>query len=247
MKKLLPYLGLFLVLAVPQSGYSATLIASLIQQSGDFNGFTTAPGIDTTGANFIAVATVESQFSGCTLIDNKTNTYTAQVIQPGPSESVLSIWRVTGVPAVGMGHTWTLGGGATCQAPSIAVQAWSGATASPVDQSNSANATAMTIQPGAITPTNPDNVVITALGHFVSGTQFIEAGFTISNQAAFSPGAAYGLAFAYKVQTTATLSNPVWTLTSSTSSEAAIIDFKTTATALAGPKSGSLTTLGVGK
>jgi hypothetical protein len=243
MKKLF----LILLLLIGRPAYSATLVVHTIQGSPDGAGFTTSPGIDTTNANFIALAITENLDPGCTIADNKGNTYVIWVNALSTVESVLRIYRVNSdTPAVGVGHTWTVGGG-SCVAPAVAIQAWSGATAAAIDQSSSnALTNVMTLKAGSISPTTPDNVVMSALGHFITGTQAIDSGFTISDQVAFVPGSSYGLAFAYKIQTTATPADPQWTLASTTSPEAINVDIKTVAAAT-GPKQGSLITLGVGK
>jgi hypothetical protein len=242
MKKLL--LTLYLFLGTQESYATGTVVAHLIQASTDGNGFTTSP-IDTSMATWMSVQIV-TQFGACAsdVSDNKGNSYaTTWAIQQPP---FLAIFKFD-TPNVGAGHTFTFGAGCSSSAPIIAVQAWSGTTGSP--PSDQIAITVVTgsgsIQGGSITPTSPDNVAMSALTYY-SGTLSIDSGFMILDSLATVPGQSYGLAFAYKIQSSATSVNPVWTVTSD-NYVASNFDIKSTAASVTGPKINSLTQMGVGK
>lgn len=87
-------------------------------------------------------------------------------------------------------------------------------TASVLDQSASANTTGSdTIQPGSLTPSE-NNCLLVSVLYFESGTVVsIGSGFTLLSSAVNESGSA----IAYKVQTTAGAENPLWTCSASQS------------------------------
>lgn len=225
----------------PETGSTGSIVDHIILGSLDNNGFTT-PSLNTTGATWLAAEIVNTNAAGCSISDSKSNTWTQWGTQTaGP---VITIYRVD-TPTVGSGHTFTV----TCtgEAPTIAVQAWSGTTGSPpADQFLGGNVhPGGTLQVGSITPSTATNVVMSAIGHFITGTQTIDSGFTILDQVGTVGGTSYGLAFAYKSQTSATAANPTWTLTSSNNIVGANFNIKTAAAG--GGLVGRMGTLGVGK
>lgn len=190
-----------------------SLIANSSAASSDGNNVTTA-GVTTTGADLIVIAT--SVLLSFTPTDNKGNTYT-QLITVG-GINMLRLWYKQ-TPAVGTGHTFSLT--TSGRLPSIAALAFSGSTTSPADQTSSASAT----QPGSITPTVNNALVVTAAGDEDTVAETVDAPFSSNLKAAITGTSNNcGLGLAYEIQTTPTPRNPTWS--SSPSRLSLIASFK---------------------
>ena len=182
----------------------------------------TSAAVDTTGANLI-VGIVSGYAVTPNLSDIKGNTYTS--IASVTSGSVISRLVACYSPTVGSGHTFSAVAGSNYI--TLAVAAFSGAAASPLDVSNSAiAASASTIQPGSITPTAANELVICGAGTD-GGSAFssINGGFTITDSQP-NAGAEEGAALAYLIQTSATAANPTWTMAGASNLLAIIASFK---------------------
>ncbi len=169
--------------------------------SGDAVSATTA-GIDTTGASLLIIcgsfigtsATVSDSVGG------NSNTWTplTGTLTGGRSEQLF----YCASPTVGSGHTFTVTG----SFPAICVVAFSNTAASPFDQeSNNFGG-----QPGSITPSEDNEVLVTGLGHSDATSQSIDQSFIITDDIA-NGGFSVGAAMAYLIETTATAKNPTWT------------------------------------
>jgi hypothetical protein len=181
-------------------GWSPTPIAHLGEALGG-GGTTTA--IDTTGANFLVV-TPGGNYSGGAVTDSYGNSWAGLNIATNMFSGQAQIFYARNA-TVGTGHTFSISGGDL----SVAVTAWSGSAASPFDVQNAAN---NSVQPGSITPTNNNELLITATVD--AGTYIetgIDSGFAISDAVAGAPGSSYAIAQAYLVQTSAAAVNPTWT------------------------------------
>lgn len=171
-----------------------------------------------------------------TFNDSMSNTWVPLTQQnPGGvgNQSTSRIYYVVN-PIVGSGHTVTatatgyVGGGYFL--------AFSGADiSSPFDQENGvadfANATSK--QPGSVTPTTDNQLVITGLCTIKdaggsSGTYSIDSGFAIIDQDAATAGLEGG-ACAYLIQTSAGAVNPTWSWTDASAVGATIATFKAAA------------------
>ena len=189
-----------------------SLVSQVAQGSPDGNGFTTG-SIDTTGAHLL-VAFVAS-YDGATaptLSDSKGNTWTGRTAVSRSGAQRGRFHDVTTTPTVGTGHTFTLTGSGVFA--SLLVLAFS-ESASPAFDGESAGSTfsaANSAQPGSLTPSVNDSVLITALALDGVSTESINGGFTLTNEAENVPGACYGVTGAYLIQTTAAAANPTWTL-----------------------------------
>ncbi len=169
----------------------------------------TSDAIDTSTANFIVL--VASTYTGgpnATISDSKMNSYS-----PLTEYSSFSRCRIYYclTPTVGGSHTFqadTTGG-----APTICVAAFSGVkTASAFDVQNGATGGGVSnLQPGSITPSEDNELLITGYAG-ISGTPLsIDLSFTISDQVAYSGGNNMLGALAYLIQTSAAAKNPTWT------------------------------------
>lgn len=199
------------------------------------NTFTTS-AIDTTGATLITVGASFTAGASVTLSDTvggNSNSWTART-----SYGSVSAARIYySVPThVGSGHTFTLTG--TGFNGDISVAAWSGAAGTPYDVENGfdgGGSNATSGQPGSITPTQDNELVVTVLTNGVtSGSYTINGSYSITDQT-LSSGAHWGSGFAYWIQTSATATNPTWSANSGCCWSIAIASFK----ALAATANGS--------
>jgi hypothetical protein len=182
------------------------LIAS-VGQAGSPNGTTTG-AIDTSGANLIVLAPAYyAPGAGLAISDSKANTWTALTERGARMRFYYCL-----NPTVGAGHTFTVSG--TGVYGSMTAAAFSGAAASPFDLENgAASVSGTTLQPGSITPSEGNELVISAGGDAMDGTPTPDGGFTVVARAAFSGGVCFGSHLAYLVQTSAVAANPTWTYT----------------------------------
>lgn len=168
----------------------------------------TSSSINTTGASLLVAYISESTTSNPPT-DSKSNTWTGLTSRVGSFANISRLWYVAN-PAVGSGHTFTL----SASTPSGCFVAFDGVSlSSPFDQENGSDINNdPTSQPGSITPSVNDTVVLTGLGgvtDFPGGS--INSGYTITNFEALNLGNFFSSALAYIVQTTATATNPTWT------------------------------------
>lgn len=186
------------------------LVAHTAAASVDTANVTTS-AIDTSGATFLAAAVADYNVeSPTTPSDSKSNVWTilSEVLV---SNVRLRIMYVVN-PSVGSGHTFS----AThplSTFPAAAFGAWSGVHVStPFDQSNSGTATGgTTVQPGSVTPSEDNELLITAVTGISWTTEAIDSSFTVLDTVPFSGGVTFGVAWAHQIQTTATARNPTWT------------------------------------
>lgn len=192
-----------------------TLISHTAAASTDDVSVTT-PGIDTTGANLIVLATGEDDSSIPVASDSKANIWTKLTTYGGGTGFVprVTLWYCFN-PNVGPGHTFSNNAGPASY-PAISVAAFSGAGTAPFDLQNgftSSNTGVNTIQPGSITPASAGELVMTgfSFGTTPSGTTpLIDGGFAVTDWADDSAHS-YGVALAYLIQSTPVAANPTWT------------------------------------
>lgn len=199
------------------------MYALLVHASGaGLNGLTT-PNIDTSGASLLVV--VLSDYQGATigtLTDSNNNTWTKLTSHANASLERATIYYCAS-PIVGSGHNFTYSGTGTFAA--LAALAFSGASISPFDFENGATAASATsLATGSVTPPEDDCLIIAGLSGLQTAT--INAGFTISDQVAFSGGVNLNLAAAYLIQTTAGAVNPTFSWTTPDDAAASIAVFK---------------------
>lgn len=191
-------------------------------------GATVAPSVtvNTTGASIVYVAV--SQFNGITigtLTDSKSNTWIGLTARIGPAEAYNRIFYCAPC-TVGSGHVFTWDNG-TSIFGALAIQAWSGSNVSPFDVQNGAVAAAgvKPIQPGSVTPSQNNSLIITSVdptGATTAASYTVDSGFTITDSINAQPGIE-GLAMGYLVQSTAGAVNPSWSWTGTSNDSAATI------------------------
>jgi len=215
-----------------------------ISNSGGSPASVTSSAFNSTGANLLIVAIDWLQTTAPTLTDSNSNTWTPLTVRTNTTRFSLQFFYAKN-PTVGSGHTFTVnrsGGWYGCGM----LSAWSGAdTTSPFDQQNgTATATGDTgLSTGSVTPGSPNELVITAFGLDDPGGNTVGvsggAGFTQIDFTDVSPGALFGLATAYQIQTTATAVNPAWTrsTTNTQSGDLGVVaTFKAAATSFIAPQ-----------
>jgi hypothetical protein len=170
------------------------------------SGVATTSAINTTGANLIVVWTYGKYNTGVPS-DSAHNTWTAvsSVINVASNYYLQMFYCYS--PTVSSSHTFTSTGPSYGYA-SVAVAAFSGVSANPLDQqsqfSEASAASPYQMSPGSITPTQNNELVFLGAST-VSNTMTVDASMTLLDAAA-GVGA---LLTAYKVQTTAAAINPV--------------------------------------
>lgn len=167
---------------------------------------------NTTGDTLLVVVVIENSGSvtptdstdGCA---SPCNTWVAVPNTAQTATIASKQWYVKN-PTVGTNHTIVAPN--TNLAVAVAAIACSGTdTTANADQSTSANSVGNPINPGSITPTVDNEVVVTSHGGN-SSTFSIDSPYTITDSLNFVAGQAYAVALAYNVQTTAGATNPAW-------------------------------------
>lgn len=220
-------------------------ISLVTNGQGSGNNNPTTSGLDTTGATLlIAVVTYAGTVS---VTDSNGNTWTALTAYSNTGVTSQIYYVNSNTPTVGASHTFTLNG--TGIAGAINVLAFSGTDATPYDgqQNGSNSASASSIQPGSVTPTANNYLIVTGFsgGNTFGGSATINLSYTITNQKALTGGTNYGTAAAYLIQGTAAASNPTWTLGSTVSNIASSIAVFQEGVGAASPRA-ELTMLGYG-
>lgn len=233
-------------LAFPRAAQAAPWLANAHATAGATNNPATA-AINTTGSDLI-VATLAWAFGTGppVMTDNLTNTWTPLTAVSWVGSQFWAQLYYCKAPTVGASHTFTASG--TGIFASIAVQAWSGSAASPFDQQSGQAATGLTGQPGPITPTQANELIVAGVAVHDPATLTIDSGFTISDQLSMVGGTYYGVGMAYLLQTTAATVNPTWTASTSTSMVPVMASFIQSAGGGGGTgaRGGAMSLMGVG-
>jgi hypothetical protein len=202
-------------------------IALVSSISANFTGTgpATSAAINTTGATLL-VATVSQNTSGApqvSVTDSYGNTWTSLTRQWSASNSGTCIYYAAN-PTVGADHTFTISGESSTLAQ---FAAFSGVAAEgPFDVQNGAVITtsSTTIQPGSITPSQANSLIVTSVASWSNETQAVNDGFTVI----YAQTPYYGGASAYLVQAGGPAAvNPTWSIpTAYEPMESAIAVFK---------------------
>ena len=191
------------------------------------SGLTTST-IDTTGADLLIIGLACDDAYNTTPTDSKSNTWT-QLTSYTQTNVRVRLWY--SIPSsVGTSHTASASGAI---AGAIFFAAFSGGKqTAPADQQSGSNGFVATLQPGSITPTEDNELLISVFGINSSGTPIsIDSSYTETSEHNFAAGVNYGGAFAYKIQTTATAINPTWTRTNTNGCATTQASFKAAAAA----------------
>lgn len=189
--------------------------------SGTNSAGTTSSGIDTTTAKLIVINTAwYSGIGNPVLSDNKSNTWNPltqrSTITPTSSKPYYCI-----NPIVGSGHTFTLAGVSTF--PSLAYLIFTGDGI--YESENGSSVTNSTIQPGSLTPSVDNSLLITGAQQEETDTFVgVDGGFT-AYTLDISGGNYEAVGIAYLIQTSKAAANPTWTFSGGTRCTANIACF----------------------
>ncbi len=198
-------------------------------ETGGGSGFTSDP-VNTTGADLIVVSVGYAQGTSPSVSDNKGNTYTPLTVRTGTSWSHrLYYCGGPSTPVVGAGHTFTVSGSGILAF--MAVQAWSGSHLTSVldAETGAGSGAASTLQPGSITPSQNNELIVTGVVSDTGGLPSVDLGFSISDSEAAVGGSFAAGAFAYLVQTSAAAVNPTWTFGGANDDATSMAAFKAAA------------------
>jgi hypothetical protein len=208
------------------STFRKLLFSRSLPSSGGGGGFFTKVfNIDAPG-NANAVTTLTTDSSGCsiiiccvatfsglpssTLLDNKGNNYTLAVAKNTVSSYYTAIYYCVN-PSVGSGHAWSIS--QSGKYPSICVIGFSGGSPTPTLDATSSFAGAgnvSSIQPGSITPSQNNEIIIVSRNGEDNGTISVNGSFAMFGQNS-NTGGSERCGGAYLIQTTAVASNPTLT------------------------------------
>jgi hypothetical protein len=203
-----------------------TVIATTAAGSTDSGMSVTTSPLDTTGATgiILVVSSYGVGAPGYTIADNKSN---GAPIDPSlfhtTGSASVRLWYYL-APTVGANHTFTVTCSPSAEYPWIAVLAVSGLKlTTPLDQSAQNGAAAASVQPGSVTPTEANELLVTGLGFYNVSLPAIDSSFTLSQSATGGSGQYFPGGMAYKIQTTAGAENPTWSWTGGSTEAAALI------------------------
>ncbi len=224
-----------------------TLLTHTKAPSSNTNDVTT-PAIDTTGASLLIAAVGDfEQVTASVVTDSKGNIWTTNPPTPQPDTTALQqraqIYYCLPT-SVGTGHTATATkGGASASFPGLVFAAFSGSKpATPFDQENGLAHAAGggPYSPGSVTPSEDNELVLAVIAAAQVETYTIDNGFTIIENQALVLSNAFGIALAYKIQTTAAAVNPAWSPNTSGSFSLQIATFKAGVVVLVAPSPRSM-------
>lgn len=200
---------------------SYSFLASASASSTGASTGATTPVLDTTPATHITIAVAyDPGGTGITVSDSKGNTWTARTPETLPTPN--SRFYDCTNPTTGTGHTFSIAG--TNIYGAIAVAAFAGAASSPIDQQNHGQTVGVgTVQPGSVTPSEDNELLVTAVGVNQAGTLTINGGFTVLTQRTFVSLQSYGIGLAMLTQVAAAAANPTWTNSSGGGGMGAVI------------------------
>jgi hypothetical protein len=211
--------------AAPTNNF--VLISHVSAGSPDGNNVSTSGSvIDTTGANLLILVVADYEAgSSPTPADNKANTWTSltAAVKTGSSRAHIFYSKPT---SVGTSHFFedTTAGGSYC---SIAVAAFSGSTATPFDVEAGGNGTSSTASAGSgITPSQNGELIIAGVSIGAGSVSSIDSGFTSIESQSYGASTHFGIALAYKLQTSAAAVDPNWSLSGSADWAAVLASFK---------------------
>lgn len=168
----------------------------------------TTPAINTTGADLFVIAVAYLADGAPVVSDSESNAWTAGTeYTSGAGNGRLRLYWCAN-PITDANHTFTCIGSNSFH--SMAVGAFGGSVDStPVDgEVGAGSASATTQQPGSITPSINNCLLVSGVLYVGTADATINSGFTIGNTLGDASNFSVGLA--YKIQTTAGAENPTW-------------------------------------
>lgn len=174
----------------------------------------TIAAIDASEATLLVAAaniSVSNTTDLTSISDSEGNVWLLVDFETSIASQTLLVWVCIN-PTVSATHTVTVSHGSGNNAIGLAVMAFSGSTAKPV-QTVDSESSGTSAQPGSLTPPADNCLIVNAAALYIATGISISEGTAISKN--FTGGANLAIAMAYSIQTTATASNPTWSWTSS--------------------------------
>lgn len=201
-------------LLAPRIAKAATF--SLVSHATGYYG--TTPVLDSTGADLLVAvfagftAELAPGSYGANTLDSKGNAWTLAIAaNESTSPSYLAIWYCAHPATVGAGHTFSFGRG-TANYPGCEFAAFSGSATTPLDSQSSSNSSAgVSVQPGSITPSTNDELVISGVSCRIDASAPTVSGMTLLDAMSDNVGYSWAGGLAYQIQTSAAAVNPTWT------------------------------------
>jgi hypothetical protein len=207
--------GLLLWAAPVEAAITVVSGTNVCAGSSDGTTVSTA-AVDTTGATLIVASVSDHPANSGTISDSQTLTWTTSLSSANATGSEVKLFFAVAT-STNASHTFTYSGASTF--PAICVIAFAGthATTPYTGQESTATAASNSVQPGSLTPSEDNCVVVSGLSfNDNAGQTFsISGGWTIAGQVAYSGGQHFGVGLGYSIQTTATASNPTWSFAAS--------------------------------
>lgn len=185
-----------------------THVASLANAPGLHGG--TSPAMDTTGADLILISlSWYPNFTPSPVpTDSKSNTWTGLTARTQGNSKHQFFYCLN--PTVGTGHTFTVSG--SLFAPAWVIQAFAGVGSFDQQIGTTGSGTPASIQPGSLTPSANNALVVTGIGGEMPSGLSVTGGLT-QTTIHWVSGSNLAAATGWAVQTTATAINPTWTWT----------------------------------
>jgi hypothetical protein len=180
-----------------------------------------SPAMDTRGANLIICCVGSYASTSFTLTDSLGNTWTALTTYGGSAATCKLFYCLS--PLTGSAQTFKVTG---VFAPTISIAAFSRSSSSTFDVSNGSSGSGTSINPGSITPSQDNEIIITGVVADNTSNSSIDSGFTIAAQASGQVGISVGSMISYKFQTSASASNPTATNSGAITMAVSIAAFK---------------------
>lgn len=217
---------LLLVLVLPSRVDAAITVLSWTNAGSTTGDNVTTPTMITSNATLLVACVSSTQVAG-TMSDSESNTWTALTARE--ANGVKSRIYYVANPATDGSHTFTYS--TTGGLPALQVLALSGTTLTSVsDGETGATATGTSIQPGSVTPSVNNALVVSCLSGEAAATSGISAGYSYpganQHQVSFVSAQHVLSAQAYLIQTTAAAANPTWSWAGSIDAATSLAVFK---------------------
>jgi hypothetical protein len=216
-----------LALLWPAASNAWTLTAHNAAASANTTSVTSA-AVNDTGANLVVVVVGWYEQVGgdsISVTDSASNTWGTPVTTIVAGSLGLATYYLVN-PTTSASYTVTIGSTGNPTYPAVAIMAWSGATNTPLDQTNINHGTGTTGLTGSITTTANGELIVAGLaGSDPASVPTIDSGFTVLDYVASVAGVTIGVTSGYLVQSTAATISPTWSWTNSSAWDAGVQSF----------------------
>lgn len=182
-------------------------ISAAAGRSASGAGTASASAVDSTGATLGICMTAGRRTGTVTVTDGPGNTWTGLTVRDG-TDGFGQLFYVLN-PTTSASHVVSMNNNNARAA--LAVAFYSGtATASAIDQEAGSVNGGATFQPGSLTPTEDNEIVVQGAAGYFTTSSSINSGYTIRAKIEYVGGISFMAGIADLIQTTATATNPTW-------------------------------------